>query len=190
MKSKEILIEVKELPASWKWLLTLGVLNLLFGAIGISIAGLVTITTTILFGILMFLSGVLQTYHWFKEKDASWSGRIPHLIFALLYLAGGVVIFIDPISGASALTIMLAVVFILIGALRLGLSTLLAIHGWRWLQHAIGGILALVLGIYILINWPISSLWVIGLLISVEMILNGWQMIIVALKTKKLEKNS
>lgn len=189
MDSK-MLLTVEELPKKWKWLLFLGILDLVFGIIGIAIAELLTITTTILFGILMFISGLVQLYHWFKEKEKTWGGRIAHLIFALLYIAGGIVIFLDPVTGASALTIALAVIFIIIGSMRVGLSMFLAAHRWRWLQHAIGGLLAIFLGVYIIVIWPVSSLWVIGLVISVEMILNGWQMIVVALKAKKLANNA
>lgn len=188
--TSKMLLTIEELPKQWKWLLFLGILDLLFGIIGIAIAEFVTITTTILFGILMFISGLIQLYHWFKEKETNWGGRIAHLIFALLYVAGGIVIFIDPVTGASALTIALAVIFIIIGSMRIGLSLLLAAHRWRWLQHAIGGLLAIFLGTYIIVIWPVSSLWVIGLFISIEMVLNGWQMIVVALKAKKLVKNA
>ncbi len=183
-------LAVEELPKKWKWLLFLGIMDLVFGLIGIGVAELLTITTTILFGILMFISGLIQMYHWFKEKDTTWSGRIAHFIFALLYIVAGVVIFFNPVTGASALTIALAVIFILIGSMRVGLSLFLATHHWRWLQHAIGGALAIFLGVYIIVEWPISALWVIGLLISTEMILNGWQMIVIALKAKKLAHNA
>jgi len=188
MESK-MLLSIEELPKRWKWFLFLGILNIIFGVIGIAIAELLTITTTIIFGTFMFISGLIQLYHWIKEKETTWGGRIAHLIFALLYVAGGIVIFIDPITGASAFTILLAVIFIIIGSMRVGLSMFLAAHHWRWLQHAIGGLLAIFLGVYILIIWPVSSLWVIGLVVSIEMILNGWQMVIVALKTKKLTTN-
>ncbi len=187
---KKLQLSVEELPKNWKWLLFLGILDLVFGILGIAVAEFLTITTTILFGILMFIAGLVQLYHYLKEKEEKWSGRLAHIIFALLYVAGGVIVFIDPVTGASALTIALAVIFILIGSMRVGLSMFLATHHWRWLQHAIGGILAIFLGVYIIIEWPISALWVIGLLISTEMILNGWQMIVVALKAKKLANNS
>ncbi len=190
MNANNLTFNLQELPHGWKWFLLLGIMNLIFGIFGVAFASLVTITTTILFGILMFLSGVIQMYHWFKAKETDWHGRIPHILFALFYIIGGIVIFLDPVTGASALTITLAVIFILIGSMRLGLSILLAIHHWRWLQHAIGGVLALILGIYILIQWPLSSLWVIGLFISIEMILNGWQMIFISFKAKKLQSNA
>ncbi len=187
---KKLQVVVEETPLKWKWLLFLGILDVVFGVLGIAVAELLTITTTILFGILMFISGLIQLYHWFKEKESKWSGRIAHIIFALLYVLGGIFIFFDPLTGASALTIALAVIFILIGSMRVGLAMFLASHRWHWLQHAIGGILAIFLGVYIIIIWPVSSLWVIGLLISVEMVLNGWQMIVVALRSKKLQQHS
>ncbi len=187
MESK-VQVVIEEFPKKWKWLLFLGIMNIVFGTLGVVFAEFVTITTTILFGVLMFVAGVVQLFHWFKEKEVTWSGRIPHLIFALLYIAGGAIAFFNPLTGASALTIVLASIFIVIGSLRIGLAFFLAKHGWRWFYHALMGVLAIFLGIYIIFQWPISSLWVIGLLVSIELILNGWQMIWVALMTRKLAK--
>jgi uncharacterized membrane protein HdeD (DUF308 family) len=187
MESK-VQVVIEEFPKKWKWLLFLGIMNIVFGTLGVVYAEFVTITTTILFGVLMFVAGVVQLYHWFKEKEVTWSGRIPHLIFALLYIIGGAIAFFNPFTGASALTIVLASIFIVIGSLRIGLALFLAKHGWRWFYHALMGVLAIFLGIYIIFQWPISSLWVIGLLVSIELILNGWQMIWVALMARKLVK--
>ena len=51
--------------------------------------------------------------------------------------------------------------------------------GWIWLLLA--GITAIILGILILIQWPISALWVIGLFIAIELIISGWTYIFIAL---------
>ncbi len=179
---------IEEFPRRWKWLLILGIFDVVIGAFGLIFAGWVTISTVILFGILMFLAGVLQFIHWFGEKETSWSGRIPHLVFALLYVIGGVLIFLNPVQGASAFTILLGALFITIGTFRLGLAIFLARHGWRWFWHALLGLITVYLGFYIIVHWPLSSIWVIGLLVSIELVLNGWQLIWVSLMARKLGK--
>ena len=54
----------------------------------------------------------------------------------------------------------------------------------------IGGILTLVLGILIFAKWPASSLIVIGTFISIELIINGWSAMTVALAARQATKSA
>jgi uncharacterized membrane protein HdeD (DUF308 family) len=42
----------------------------------------------------------------------------------------------------------------------------------------------LILGVLILNRWPESSLWVIGLFIGIDLIINGWSWIALALDAR------
>ena len=55
--------------------------------------------------------------------------------------------------------------------------------GWFWLVLA--GFTAIVLGVLILLQWPYSGLWVIGLFIAIELIVNGWAYIFIAIAARK-----
>jgi len=48
----------------------------------------------------------------------------------------------------------------------------------------VGGIAAIVLGALIAADWPGSSFFVIGLFIAIELIVNGWTMIALALAAR------
>ena len=54
--------------------------------------------------------------------------------------------------------------------------------GWWWVL--LSGIMSIVLGAIILAQWPATGLWVIGLVIAIELIVNGWSYIFVALAAK------
>ena len=56
--------------------------------------------------------------------------------------------------------------------------------GWAW--TLVAGIAAIALGVMILNSWPASGLWVIGMFIAIELIFNGWGMIMLSLAAKKL----
>jgi uncharacterized membrane protein HdeD (DUF308 family) len=62
------------------------------------------------------------------------------------------------------------------------------VSGWIW--TLIGGIAAIVLGIMILNKWPESGLWVIGMFIAIELIFNGWGMIMLGLAAKKFRSSN
>jgi len=43
----------------------------------------------------------------------------------------------------------------------------------------------LVLAAIIILGWPATGLWIIGLFIAIEMIFHGWSYIIIALAARK-----
>jgi uncharacterized membrane protein HdeD (DUF308 family) len=49
----------------------------------------------------------------------------------------------------------------------------------------LGGIITLLLGLMILARWPSSALWVIGLFLAIELIVNGWTQILVAVAARR-----
>ena len=53
----------------------------------------------------------------------------------------------------------------------------------------LGGVLVFVSGVLLLMSWPGSGFWVIGLFISAELIFAGWTSIIVALAARRAAHN-
>ena len=90
----------------------------------------------------------------------------------------------DPILASTLITVLLAWVLILIGITRLIMASVLRDEaGWGWL--VIAGLIAIVLGLLILLQWPFSGLWVLGLLIAIELLVNGWTYIFIALAIRR-----
>ena len=57
-------------------------------------------------------------------------------------------------------------------------------HHWLWvLLH---GIITLILGISIWQNWPYPAMEVIGIFIGIDLILNGWTLIMLSFALKKM----
>ena len=54
--------------------------------------------------------------------------------------------------------------------------------GWWW--PLVAGIGSLALGAMLYAQWPVSGLWVIGLFVAIEMIMNGWSYIVIALAAR------
>ena len=54
----------------------------------------------------------------------------------------------------------------------------------------IGGIAAIILGIMIMNKWPVSGLWVIGMFVAIELIFNGWGMVMAALAVRNFASRS
>jgi uncharacterized membrane protein HdeD (DUF308 family) len=97
------------------------------------------------------------------------------------------VIFVDPILASISLTMVLAGILIAVGLFRIIMAfELRATQGWFW--PLVSGLITILLGGMILAQWPASGFWVIGLFVSIEMILNGWSSVFVALAARRAGK--
>jgi uncharacterized membrane protein HdeD (DUF308 family) len=73
----------------------------------------------------------------------------------------------------------MAVFFLVSGLFQFIGSIWVALPGWAW--QAVDGIIAIVLGLLVLAQWPTSGLWVIGLFIGIDLIFYGAAWIALAL---------
>jgi uncharacterized membrane protein HdeD (DUF308 family) len=48
------------------------------------------------------------------------------------------------------------------------------------------GVVNLLLGLLIWRQWPLSGLWVIGLFIGIDLLFNGWSLVMLGLAARKI----
>ncbi|GAB5498546.1 MAG: hypothetical protein PsegKO_08570 [Pseudohongiellaceae bacterium] len=82
------------------------------------------------------------------------------------------------------LTLLLSMFFIFSGAIRLFLSTRLKGLSGSGLMMT-SSILGIVIGILILVGWPTSSMWAIGVLAGIELIFSGFALASFSLALRK-----
>ena len=179
------LIGIDELKKRWVWFVALGLLLVILGAIALASSVLFTIASILFFGCLMIFVGVLQTVHALIAKR--WGGFFMDLVIGLLNSAVGVMIVANPEAAAAAITLLIAMFLILGGILRIGLAFAIPFHHVFWL--ALHGIINVLLGIMIIQQWPLSGLWVIGLFIGIDMIFNGWSLVMLGMAAKQIPDN-
>jgi len=86
-----------------------------------------------------------------------------------------------------SLTLIIAYILIAVGIMRLIMAfQMRQAGGWWW--PLIGGLISGALGVMILMEWPQSGLWIIGLFIAIELIFNGWTYMFVALAARSAAK--
>ncbi|MGC4006530.1 MAG: HdeD family acid-resistance protein [Pirellulales bacterium] len=169
----------------WGWFAGIGAVLLALGAAVILSTTLqtgVTLATMSLVGWLLVFGGALQVGHAFLCKD--WSGFIIDLLVGVAYTVVGAMIAYNPVPLAAAFTFLIGVLFLCGGAFRLiaGLSVAYPNRGWLLLNGAIN----ILLGASILSQWPSDTQWVIGLFIGIEVLFNGWSLLMLGLAAKKL----
>jgi uncharacterized membrane protein HdeD (DUF308 family) len=171
-----------EVRKNWGWLLGLGVVFVILGFIGLGMTFAVTMASVLMFGILLLVGAGAQFVD--AAKCKGWKGIIFHILIAFLYVVAGIGAIVDPVGASAVLTLMLAGALIFIGLVR-GIMAFQMRGVGNWLWPLLGGVISILLGGVILANWPVSGLWIIGLFVSIELIVNGWSYIFVALAAKK-----
>jgi uncharacterized membrane protein HdeD (DUF308 family) len=81
-----------------------------------------------------------------------------------------------------AMTLLLACVLMVGGLFRIIGSLMFRIPHWGWTLA--GGVINLLLGIYIYSQWPLDSIVVIGLFVGIDLIFTGWTWVMLALAVR------
>jgi uncharacterized membrane protein HdeD (DUF308 family) len=164
---------MEDIRGSWGWILTFGILLILLG--GICIIGDISATfvTVIAFGWLLLFGGIIGLVHAFSTR--SWSGFFVSLLSALLRGFTGFLLIRYPGAGAMTLTLLLATFFIVGGLFRAIGAEMAKFPRWGW--SVVSGLVSVLLGIMLLAQWPVSSIWFIGFAIGIEMIVDGASLI-------------
>jgi uncharacterized membrane protein HdeD (DUF308 family) len=172
----------EEAARHWKLLLGIGILSIITGAFSILVPIVASISVTILVGWVLVVGGVIQLAHAFRGSgwEIAWN-----VILAVLTVIAGIWILLAPIAGTITLTIVLVAWFWVSGVMRLiAWYRLREVEGsWMLLLN---GILSILLGILIWADLPSSAAWAIGLLVGINLLLAGADLVMTALVGRKL----
>ena len=171
-----------------KRLMGYGILSVIFGFIGLYMSTLMTMTTILMLGIFMLITGIVFIVESFSSPD--WQGKLLNLSLSILYTAAGVVTIINPVGAAVWFTLFLAIFLAMIGVLRIIMAFQIKSRTRAWVWVVFGGILNIVLGVLVYMGWPESGLWVIGMFISIELIIHGFNAIVLSRIVKEGQKET
>jgi uncharacterized membrane protein HdeD (DUF308 family) len=160
---------IEEIKASWGWFLALGIIFTILGAACIFFDVTATYASVLLFGWVLMIGGVIALVHAFTAGN--WSGFFLHLLSALFRGFTGYLLIRYPITGAASITLVLASFFIVGGLFRAIGSGMAKFPRWGWAVFS--GLVSILLGIMLLGQWPVSSVWFIGFAIGVDLIVDG-----------------
>lgn len=166
-------------------LIGMGILFIVLGMIGIAGQTLFSFVTISVLGAFLVLGGVLQFAHALKSKG--WRSVTIQVVLAILYIAAGFYSWAFPIPALEAITLWLAAIFFVTGGLRL-ISAFQHRHFNEWFWLVLSSAISILMGVLIMIGYPESSLWLPGLLIAIELLLQGWSLLFLGLAARSLTK--
>jgi uncharacterized membrane protein HdeD (DUF308 family) len=160
----------KEVKRDWISFLLLGLLLIATGIVAIIWPVTATLGVNIALAILIGIAGIAQVIHAFKVEG--WKGSLLEVVIGLAKLAAAGFLFVNPIPGAIALTIIIAVLFIVSGFAKFVLGfTLRPRDGWGWSLFA--GAVSLVAGVWIFLTLNPSFFVVPGIVVGVTFLMEG-----------------
>jgi uncharacterized membrane protein HdeD (DUF308 family) len=153
---------------TWQSIL-LGLVLVLAGLVVLRNATAATVASTFIFGVVLLATGMLEVVEAFLTSH--WGGFLWRMLVGVLYSVGGGVLIADPLAASVMMTLVFAAALIASGAMRVFLAlSNWGRFGWLLLASGIVGILA---GLVILFKWPLSGLWVFGLVVGIDLLLHG-----------------
>lgn len=161
---------IETLHAKWGWIVALGVVYVVAGCIALGSIVMATVASVFVVGIMMLIAGVAEVINAFQVK--TWGKFLVWVLLGVLYIVAGFATFQNPLFAAALLTLLLASSLILSGMMRIILGFSMK-QGMPWVWVVVSGIVTLLLGLIILNQWPISSLYILGLLLGLDLVFAG-----------------
>ena len=158
------------LRAKSGWIVALGVVYVIAGLIALGSVMFATVVTVFVVGIMMLIAGVAEVFNAFQIK--SWGKFLVWLLLGLLYIVAGFVTFENPLLAAAVLTLFLGFSLIFSGVMRIFLGFSMKV-GTPWMWVVLSGIITLLLGLVIVVHWPVSGLYILGMFLGIDLVIVG-----------------
>ncbi len=165
------------------WYIAAAVLFIALGMFAIIEPGVAGLGVTLLVGWLLIIGGVAHVLAAFKGGSAK--QVIFQALVAVVYLIGGIYFLTHTIMATATLTLLLAVVILAEGVVEVIAYFRMkgeGASGWLLLN----GIITLLLGGMIWLGWPSSTVWAIGILVGVNLLMTGITRLMFGLAVRKI----
>ncbi|BCG62373.1 MAG: hypothetical protein methR_P0011 [Methyloprofundus sp.] len=152
-----------------------GIAMIVIGIIGIIFPVLISWTLNFFVSSLFAISAIVLAYSAYACKAQTlmmWFK--PFILFVLSLL-----ILLHPAVVISTLGLVLAFYFLMDGFAGIALSVEMK-PAKGWLFMLLNGLLSLVLGGIVLASWPLSSLWLVGLMCGISFLFDGIALLAIA----------
>lgn len=156
-----------------------GIIFMVLGGIALASPLIAAEFLFILVGGLLLLTGLFQAVVSYAAKR-HWS----YYLSAVICISFGTLLILRPQAGILVLGTIIAIFLLLQGLTQLFYAGVYApFRGWKWML--VTGLLSIALAILVFVNWPISTIWLLGVLVAINLILFGFSMLTIALNLGK-----
>lgn len=161
---------IERLRGRWGAIVAFGVLLMALGFASLVFAFASTIAMVTLNGVFFIIAGAAEIGVGMHAQG--WGRFFLWVIGGIINMVFGILCILNPVFGSLALTLVLGAALIAAGVVRFYLAFQLPGGPMRTMVF-VGASVTFFLGLIILMNWPVSSLYVLGTLLGVELLFHG-----------------
>jgi uncharacterized membrane protein HdeD (DUF308 family) len=158
------------LRAKSGWIVALGIVYVVAGAVALSSVVMATVISVFLVGIMMIVAGIAEVFNALQVK--SWGKFVLWLLLGALYVIAGILTFENPLLAAKLLTLLLGASLIASGVVKIVLGFSMK-AGSSWVVVVLAGLVTVFVGAVIVAQWPVNSLYILGIFLAVDLIFTG-----------------
>ena len=169
----------------WVLFLIQGLVMAILGLFAVAAPVIATLAVDIYAGWLFVISGIVGIITLFTRQNIS--SFVWTLIAAVLALIVGVLLIWRPAAGVVTLTLLLTGFFIAEGIVQIvaAFKYRSAVgSAWSWMLFS--GIVNVVLAAIILMGWPGTAAWTLGLLVGINLFMSGLALVMTSLACRSL----
>lgn len=145
---------------------------MVLGLITLAAQVVTTMVSVLFLGWVLVIGGIAEIFYAFFSGSA---GRaLLFIISGLITLLVGGAAAANPGMSAVTITLLIGCYMIVVGVYKSFASLFNRYPKWGWTFAS--GIVTFILGGMILMNWPVSGLWIIGLFIGIELFIAGFSL--------------
>ena len=172
----------ESLHSRWGWFLALGIVLTIGGALAVALPAVSTFAASVVLGVVLTLAGVVKMVQSLQVKE--WSGFIWQELTGAVEVVGGILIYFNPLKGALAITLLIALVFLVQGILQIALAAIVRKQdGWHW--FAVSGLVALAASAALALKLPYTSIYAPGTIAGISLLVAGGAYVAIALTMRR-----
>ncbi|HKS73229.1 MAG TPA: HdeD family acid-resistance protein [Terriglobales bacterium] len=167
------------------WAVAVSVLLIILGIVAIALPFVAGIAVTSIVGWMLIFGGITHIVAAFHARGAG--AVLWELLVGLVYLVGGGYMIFHPLLGIATLTLFLAAVF-----LAEGVFEVVSYFNIRGMKNAgwmlFDGLVTILLAGLIWFHWPSSSVWAIGTIVGISLLMSGLKWLMISLASRNVIK--
>ncbi|WP_456399892.1 HdeD family acid-resistance protein [Mesoaciditoga sp.] len=158
-----------------------GILMVIVGTLGILIPPIMSLSAAVFFGSVLVTSSIFTAYATFKSYKKSHGAWLKSVVLFIT----GLLMLIFPGIGVAALGIMFSAYLLIDAFSNFTFAFDIAGSKLSALLAILNGTLSIFLGIWMIMGWPFSSIFWVGLIVGISLLFDGFELIMLGSIAKK-----
>jgi uncharacterized membrane protein HdeD (DUF308 family) len=178
---------VERLRHRWGWIVAYGCLNAALGVVALVLTEMATIASVLMIGLFIMVAGVIEIV--IGSRMRTWGRLFLWETAGILYLLAGLFAVVLPELASVVITLLLGAGLIATGMVRIYLG--MRMTGTRSRAGiVVAGLVTAFLGLFIVLQWPNSSTFVLGTFLGIDLVVYGLTWIILGSRLAKHHNRS